>query len=202
MFYFINRIIIDNSTITGVDLPYTVDKNGRIIPDFKLLERIEEADKEAMQKGINPETNPQEINAIYIKHKLPIKYGANNQLTDNYKRFAVIQATAIEDVFLDKSGLASNGTLTLVSDENEIDKYLEEIKKITGNKNIDMDRPGIFTGDKDIYKGSIFIPIIGDLTDAISGSKTGKLTENNYDDYRNKWATKNYTKPQEENFSK
>jgi len=56
-----------------------------------------------------------------------------------------------------------------------------------------MDRPGLFTGDKDIYKGSIFIPIIGDLTDAISGSKTGKLTENNYDDYRNKWSTRNYT---------
>jgi len=66
-----------------------------------------------------------------------------------------------------------------------------------------MDRPGIFTiGDKDIYKGSIFIPIIGDLTDAISSSKTGKLTENNYDDYRSKWNTKNYIKPQEENFSK
>jgi len=43
-----DRIIIDNSTVTGVDLPYTIDKNGRIIPDFKLLERIEEADKEAM----------------------------------------------------------------------------------------------------------------------------------------------------------
>ena len=57
-----------------------------------------------------------------------------------------------------------------------------------------MDRDGLFTGNKDIYKGSIFIPIIGDLTDAISGSKTGKLTENNYDDYRNKYNTKNYVK--------
>jgi uncharacterized protein YjbI with pentapeptide repeats len=29
-----DRIIIDNSTIAGVDLPYTTDRNGRIIPDF------------------------------------------------------------------------------------------------------------------------------------------------------------------------
>jgi len=39
-----DRIIIDNSTIAGVDLPYTTDRNGRIIPDFKMLNRIEEAD--------------------------------------------------------------------------------------------------------------------------------------------------------------
>jgi hypothetical protein len=195
-----DRIIVDNSTIAGVDLPYIVDSNGRIIPNFKLLKQVEEADNEIMREGIDPTTNPQAANAIYAKHKLPIKYGSDNRLTGSYKRFAVIQATAIEDVFLNKDGLASNGTLTLVSDQEEIDKYIEELKKITGKKNIDLDRPGLLTGDKDIYKGSIFIPIIGDLTDAISGSKTGKLTENNYDDYRSKWNTKNYVKPQEENF--
>ena len=188
-----DRIIVDNSTIAGVDLPYTTDSNGRIIPNFKMLNKIEEADQEVLKQGINPEQEPQKVNEIYAKHGLPIKYGTDNRLTGNYKRFAVVQATAIEDVFLNKNGLASNGTLTLVSDENEIDKYLEQLKNITGKKDIDMDRPGLFTGDKDIYKGSIFIPIIGDLTDAISGSKTGKLTENNYDDYRNKWNTRNYT---------
>lgn len=189
-----DRIVVDNSTIAGVDLPYTTDSNGRIIPDFKMLNKIEEADQEVLKLGINPDQEPQKVNEIYAKHGLPIKYGADNRLTGNYKRFAVIQATAIEDVFLNKGGLASDGTLTLVSDENEIDKYLEQLKSITGKKDIDMDRDGLFTGDKDIYKGSIFIPIIGDLTDAISGSKTGKLTENNYDDYRSKWNTKNYTK--------
>ena len=189
-----DRIIVDNSTIAGIDLPYTTDRNGRIIPDFKMLSKIEEADNEILKLGINPDQEPQKVNKIYAKHGLPIKYGANNRLSGNYKRFAVIQATAIEDVFLNKEGLASNGTLELVSDDNEIDKYIEEIKKITGKKDIDMDRDGLFTGNKDIYKGSIFIPIIGDLTDAISGSKTGKLTENNYDDYRNKYNTKNYVK--------
>ena len=177
-----DRIIIDNSTIAGVDLPYTTDRNGRIIPDFKMLNRIEEADQEILRAGINPEKEPQKVNEIYAKHNLPIKYGADNRLTGNYKRFAVIQATAIEDVFLDKSGLASNGTLSLVSDEEEINKYINEIKK--------TDRPGLFTGDKDIYKGSIFIPIIGDLVDAVSA--TGGLKAGNYDELRSKYQTKNY----------
>ena len=185
-----DRIIVDNSTIAGIDLPYTTDKNGRIIPDFQLLNRIEEADQEILRAGINPETEPQRVNEIYAKHNLPIKYGADNRLTGNYKRFAVIQATAIEDVFLNKSGLASNGTLSLVSDEDEINKYVNEIKKTTGQKDIDMDRPGIFTGNKDIYKGSIFIPIIGDLVDAVSA--TGGLKAGNYDELRSKYQTKNY----------
>lgn len=185
-----DRIIVDNSTIAGVDLPYTTDRNGRIIPDFKMLNRIEEADQEILRIGINPETEPQKVNEIYAKHNLPIKYGADNRLTGNYKRFAVIQATAIEDVFLDKSGLASNGTLSLVSDEEEINKYINEIKKTTGEKEIDMDRPGLGTGDKDIYKGSIFIPIIGDLVDAVS--TTGGLKAGNYDELRSKYQTKNY----------
>jgi hypothetical protein len=88
-------------------------------------------------------------------------------------------------VFLDKSGLASNGTLSLVSDEEEINKYINEIKKTTGEKEIDMDRPGLGTGDKDIYKGSIFIPIIGDLVDAVSA--TGGLKAGNYDELRSKY---------------
>ena len=185
-----DRIVIDNSTIAGVDLPYTTDRNGRIIPDFQMLNRIEEADQEILRSGIDPNKDPQKVNEIYAKHKLPIKYGADNKLTGNYKRFAVVQATAIEDVFLNKDGLASNGTLTLVSDENEINKYLNELKKATGEKEIDMDRPGLFTGDKDIYKGSIFIPIIGDLVDAVSA--TGGLKAGNYDELRSKYQTRNY----------
>ena len=185
-----DRIIIDNSTIAGVDLPYTTDRNGRIIPDFQMLNRIEEADQEILKAGINPETEPQRVNEIYAKHNLPIKYGADNRLSERYKRFAVIQATAIEDVFLNKDGLASNGTLSLVSDEEEITKYVNEIKKITGQKDIDMDRPGLCTGNKDIYKGSIFIPIIGDLVDAVSA--TGGLKAGNYDELRSRYQTKNY----------
>lgn len=185
-----DRIIIDNSTIAGVDLPYTTDRNGRIIPDFQMLNRIEEADQEILRSGIDPNKDPQKVNEIYAKHKLPIKYGADNKLTGNYKRFAVIQATAIEDIFLNKDGLASNGTLTLVSDENEINKYLNELKKVTGEKEINMDRPGLFTGNKDIYKGSIFIPIIGDLVDAVSA--TGGLKAGNYDELRSKYQTRNY----------
>jgi hypothetical protein len=37
---FKDRIIIDNSDIYGIDLPYTTTKDGRIIPDFDLLGKI------------------------------------------------------------------------------------------------------------------------------------------------------------------
>jgi hypothetical protein len=35
-----DSIIVDNSRIVSVDLPYTTTRDGRIIPDFKLLNRI------------------------------------------------------------------------------------------------------------------------------------------------------------------
>ena len=44
--------------------------------------------------------------------------------------------------------------------------------------------------NKDIYKGSIFIPIIGDLVDAVSA--TGGLKAGNYDELRSRYQTKNY----------
>jgi len=92
-------------------------------------------------------------------------------------RFAVIQATASEDAFLNKEGLSSNKTLTLVSDEQEIDKYVRLMAEITKNKKYSLDRPGIFSfGNKDVYKGSIFIPITGDITDATLAGGSSKMT--------------------------
>jgi len=39
-----DSIIVDNSKIVGIDLPYRTGKDGRIIPDFAMLKKVEEAD--------------------------------------------------------------------------------------------------------------------------------------------------------------
>ena len=44
-----DEIIIDDSKMAVMDLPYVKDSHGRIIPDFKMLARIEEADEEIMR---------------------------------------------------------------------------------------------------------------------------------------------------------
>ena len=203
-----DSIIVDNSKIVGVDLPYTTDSNGRIIPDFSLLERIEEADTEALKQNLNPD-NPDDIskiNQIYANKNLPIKYNGVNNLTGNYMRFAVIQATASEDAFLYKEGLSSNKSLTLITDDSEIEKYKRLMSTITNDKKYSLKREGMFNfGNKDVYKGSIFIPITGDITDATLAGGASKLTTGSSTDQeilRDKWNTRNYVAPPEINISK
>jgi len=51
------------------------------------------------------------------------------------------------------------------------------MKEITKDTKYSLDRPGIFNfGNKDIYKGSIFIPITGDITDATLAGGASKMT--------------------------
>lgn len=203
-----DSIIIDNDRIVGVDLPYRREANGRIIPDFRLLQKIEEADKEALKQNLNPETNPQDvykINQIYASKGLPIKYNSSNKLSSNYMRFAVIQATASEDAFLEKDGLSSNRTLTLVTDDNEIEKYERLMSEITKDKNYSLKKSEWYKfGNKDIYKGSIFIPITGDITDAALAGGHGKMTTGsttNVNTLTDEWHTRNYVNPLNQNKS-
>ena len=202
-----DSIIVDNSKIVGIDLPYRTGKDGRIIPDFAMLKKVEEADQEVLNQNLDPnkESDINKINQIYASKGLPIKYGGPTQLTGNYMRFAVIQATASEDAFLTKDGLSSNGTLTLVTDDNEIEKYVRLMQGITKDKKYSLDKPGISWGNKDVYKGSIFIPITGDITDAAlsgGGSKIKTGMTQDYDTMNRAWYTRNYIAPKEENFNK
>ena len=201
-----DSIIVDNDKIIRVDLPYTKTSDGRIVPDFSLLDKIEEADKEALKRNLNPE-NPadvQKINEIYASKGLPVKYGINNQLTGNYMSFAVIQATASQDAFL-SGNPTSNRTISLVTDDNEIEKYERLMIGITGDKKYSLKKKGVFEfGNKDVYKGSIFIPITGDITDAMMAGGSSKITTGattDYDTSRESWKTRNYTKPENINLN-
>jgi hypothetical protein len=49
--------------------------------------------------------------------------------------------------------------------------------EITNNKKYSLNKTGILNfGDKDVYKGSIFIPITGDITDAALAGGASKMT--------------------------
>lgn len=191
---FKDRIIIDNSDIYGIDLPYTTTEDGRIIPDFDLLGKIRQADNTVLQQGLSP-NNPSDIakiNKIYTDANLPVKYAldgsGNITLTGNYKRFAAVQATADEKALLGDFSI-SDKTFEIVDDEMEIDKFKEAMKSITGQKEYSLDKPWWFTGDRHIIKGTIFIPITGSATDARTASSKGKLTggTTDLDTLREKW---------------
>ena len=186
-------IIIEDSDVSGVDLPYTVDARGRIIPDFNLLTKIREADEEILKANLDP-NNPedlQKMNAIYESKKLPVKWKSAEQLTDNYKRFAVIRAIASEDA-LDGQGLNVNGTLEEIVDDDAREAYVKKVQETSGDKNYSLSK-GLFK-KKRLYRSSLFIEITGTLMDAAMATphnvKTGSSKD--YTGYRAKEAITQY----------
>lgn len=197
-----DRIIVDNSTVYGVDLPYTTTEDGRIIPDFTLLSKIREVDNTILQQGLSPQkpSDITKINKLYTDAGLPVKYALDGSgniiLTGKYKRFAAFQATTDEVALLGKLSL-SDGTFEIVDDDTEIDRYKEAMKKVTGQKDYSLDKKYWFTGDRHIVKGTIFIPITGSAVDARTASSSSKLTGgiSDYSTLREAWSAKRNYNP-------
>ena len=149
-----------------MDLPYTKDINGNEIPDFQMLKKVEQADQEIAKNNIE---NPQEINKIYQKYGLPVKYDKEGNLNElNYKRFAAIQATLDENSLQNKEAILSDEVS--FAGEIERDLYVEAMKK--QNKDYDLSNGMWITGwgkDK-LYKGTIFVPYSEDVAFAAISS--------------------------------
>lgn len=165
-----NHIILNDSTIIGMDLPVVKDFRGNEVPNFQLLKQMEQADEEIRKNNI---TDFNEINQIYIKHGLNPKYLQNGKLNSlNYKRFAAIQATLDEQSLENKDAILSDEVS--IAGDVERDLYEEIVKKQTDNKNYSLSDGMWITGwgqDK-LYKGTIFIPYSEDIAFAALSSGT------------------------------
>ena len=159
-----SHIILNDSTILGVDLPYTKDINGNEIPDFQILRKMEQADEDIRQNNI---TDINQINQIYVKYGLDPKYTQDGKLNQlKYKRFAAIQATLDEQSLQNKEAILSDEVS--LAGEVERDLYKEIMKK--SNKDYDLD-DGIYGYLRDnLYKGTIFIPYSEDIAFAALSS--------------------------------
>ena len=164
-----SHIILNDSTIMGMDLPYTKDINGNEIPDFQMLKKVEQADQEI---SINNIEDLNQINSIYQKYGLPPKYDQNGNLNKiNYKRFAAIQVTLDEQSLQNKDAILSDEVI--LAGEVERDLYNEAMKK--SDKNYDLSDGMWITGwGKDqLYKGTVFIPYDEDIAFAALSSGEG-----------------------------
>ena len=161
-----SHIILNDSTIMGMDLPYIKDINGNEVPDFQMTKKMELADQEISQNNIQ---NPEDINKIYQKYGLPAKFDSNGNLnTMQYKRFAAIQVTLDENSLQNKDAILSDEIA--LAGEIERDLYEQAMKK--SDKNYDLSDGMWITGwGKDqIYKGTIFVPYSEDIAFAALSS--------------------------------
>ncbi len=169
-----NHIILNDSTVMGVDLPYTTNINGNEIPDFQQLRRMEEADQEIRQKNVKSD-DYNSINQIYQVHQLPPKFDQNGNLnTQRYKRFAVIQATLDEAALTNKDSILADEVA--LANDVERDLYEQAMKGEAKTKNYSLNDGFMGLWKDNLYKGSIFIPYKEDIAfAAISSGKALKV---------------------------
>lgn len=174
-----DRVAITNGNIIRADLP--IDKNAEgIKPDLNSLKRLERAQDELNRLGIsigNPDKMTKEdmdkVNKVYAKYHLPYLYTNRGINTSDYHIFAILKGQAEESAFTNPDDEVLKGTLLDVTDDSERDGFQRIISKYDSKYKLDN---GWFSST-DVFEGSIYIPIVGNVLGAGASSK-GKVTAN------------------------
>lgn len=168
-----NNIAVNGTALYTGYLPIDIreyNETGNIKPDIGMLGRFKEAQKRIAQENI---TDPQQINAVYQEYHLPVMFNGQGAVLTNYKKFGMINATALESAF--NTDVSFDDYLHETSDENVIANTLTILNKGRGEKDrIDYDEKSfmdsIFGTDYDrVYKGTVFIPVNEDHFTATVG---------------------------------
>lgn len=171
-----DNIAINGTALHTAYLPIDLveySQTGNIKPDIAMLGRYKQAQEIIKEQKI---TDPQQINSIYQEHGLPIMYTENGDILTSYKKFGMINGTALSTAFNEDVDFADYLYETL--DENVINNTLSILQKGRADKDrIDFDSKGIFNrkggrGYDQVYKGVIFIPVNQDYFTA--SAATGK----------------------------
>ena len=180
-------VVVNGATLVNVALPVDMQalQYNEIKPDFTLFDKVTEA-----QRKVGNIKDPRKVNEIYRSCGLPEIYDVDAQgnavLRPRYRQFAMMRAYADKDALLpSKLGgeIDFNTTIQQVKDSKQIDRIVKLIRGI-GDKNKDY-RPSTewfdvvpFVDGRNIYEGSIFIPINEDPVTYFTSSKrtAGQVT--------------------------
>ena len=158
-----NNIAVNGTALYTAYLPVDLaeySRTGNIKPDIAMLGRYKQAQTKIKDENI---TDPNKINAVYQEFGLPIMYNENGDILTSYKKFGMINATALSDAFDEDVDFEDYLYETL--DENTINNTLAILQKGRSDKDrIDFDPKGIFDskggdGYDRVYKGVVFIPV-------------------------------------------
>lgn len=177
-----NKILIDGDKVVSVELPYT-EVNGRIIPDvdhMNTISKILQNNKQLIKEG-----KFQEVNKIFAQHGLKPYFTENGTSTGFYKRFAVMQAYADEQLV--DNGRANYHLFGEYSDvsDYELGEIVAELKAKNKKEGIKYSpsRPTVFGitvpfTSENVVKSMIFIPITSNSTSWFQGKmKAGEAQQ-------------------------
>ena len=190
------HVLLPEHTVTRAAIPITNDESGNIKPNFDRLKLVSEADKIVRDKlrelGITEgikndysedlENNPERtkniiniINKAYEDKKLPQKFnpatGKLNKL--NYAYYGLISNAITERHSFEH--FTEDNLTTRLKDE-EIKKFEELLKSTELSEKYKVPKPWYswlpWADGSEVYKGTLFIPLINDYNVAQSGQGT------------------------------
>lgn len=171
-------VLVDGNELYSMELPidekYFAD-SGQIRPDFQLLRRVSEVEKQ-----IKPGMTTEQKQALYAQANLPVKYyvdpktGEERINTSKYIRFGVLNATAIPTAVEDPDLAETSRFLKELTKPNTINatlQKLDQINKTSLANHFDYDDWGVFEGPHDsVLEGQVFIPVNNNILNAMTTS--------------------------------
>jgi hypothetical protein len=160
------NVAVDGTALYTAYLPIDLEEyqnTGNIRPDIDSLRRLKEAQKEIASQNIK---DKDKINEIYQAHSLPVMFDGNGDVVGAYKKFGIINGSAIQQAFMEDAQFADY--LSETTDENAIKNVLSIIQKGRSKEDrIQFDEKSFWNslgiGSYDhVYKGTIFIPVNDD----------------------------------------
>ena len=170
-----NHLLVYSNKAINAPLPIDQEKlsHNIIAPDIDAAKRLDEIWKILLAKNITGKT-PQEINIInktLEQYNLPAMFkgldGQGNPILDitNYRRFAVINGIVDSAALSDEAKFSY--ALTPL-EGNEAKAALADFKRF--DKHYKGNQRGLFNSDPDLFRGTVFIPIIDNPINAYAGS--------------------------------
>lgn len=161
-----NNILVNAGELYKVKLPLDQEAYalGRIQPDMKLLDRLQEVEREIVYRNI---TKADDINAIYQREGLPVEYSQDAQGNRSYKftgpsaYFGAMEAYMPKQAFInsDQIDQLTSSAVEIVDEpkRKEIEKLLKSQVAKEGQTSFDGST-GLFVEDA-LYQSMIYIPL-------------------------------------------
>lgn len=158
-----SKIYLSDKKATFVDLPYTRDDSGNIIPDYNLLYQKDQVDKYIKDNNLTFEKDYSKI-MLWIKDQkdqndqpFTIKFDRQGKVIfDNIMRFALFNASFPNEIFPDET-IKNEKYVTKIEDEATAKDIYEKIKNQNQWKNWDYDVTGWW--NEYMYRGTVVIPV-------------------------------------------
>ena len=152
-----NKIFLTSKLTTLMDLPYTLDDQGNIIPNYKLLEEKDIVDQHINNNKWTFKDNYKQIQEFVEKNNLSIRYSPTGEVKfPNVKRFMVFNAQFPKEIFED--GKIINAKYTKELSDHDADNTYKAILQYNNWTEKDWKQPDEWWAP-DFFASTVVIPI-------------------------------------------